>query len=180
MAARHVQRARFIQMKIKVLLSFGFFPPVPFDCLCQLQHPTPFEGSAPRVLQAGPWHGAITDPWHCRACSLSIPLPVLFLLLQELVRAGGGSGVHVLRVVFVGGHGLPPLNAFPLHSSVLKPYFDLGDGKEMINYDLRLSCLSRPMHTYQQRCFVKFWKKNGKEPHKLKCSPSNEGNNSSF
>lgn len=84
-AARHVQRARFIQMKIKVLLSFSFFPSVPFDCLCQLQHHIPFEGSAPRVLQAGPWHGAVADSWHCRACSLSSSSP------RALLAAAGTS-----------------------------------------------------------------------------------------
>jgi len=123
-----------------------------FNCFCNVKHHTPFKDSGLQVLQAGSSCG-VSDPEQC--CIhfpinyfLHIPLP----LLQGLIRAGGGSRVHIFCVMSVWGHWLPAFNTFPLHPSVLKPYFDLGDQKEMITYCLNLSCISRPMHicVYQQ------------------------------
>lgn len=73
---------------------------------------------------------------------LLTPLPSL----QGLVRAGGGSGVHIFCVMLLRGHWLPAFHTFPFHPSVLKPYFDLGDKKEIITHCLNLSCISRSVH----------------------------------
>lgn len=119
-----------------------------FNCLCNLKHYTPFKDSGLQVLQPGSSHG-VADPEQCCIYflinySLHTPLP----LLQGLVRAGGGSRVHIFCVMFMWGHRLPTFNTFPLHPSVLKPYFDLGDKKEIITYCLSLSCINRPVHIY--------------------------------
>lgn len=94
---------------------------------------------------------------------LQTPLP----LLQGLLRAGGGSRVHILCVMFVWERCLPTFNTFPLHSSVLKPHFDLGDKKKIIICCLNLSSISRAMHMCVDRWFVEFQKKRWTEPHKF-------------
>lgn len=116
-----------------------------FNCLCNLKHCTPFKDSGLQVLQPGSSHG-VADPEQCCIYFLiNYSLHTPLLLLQGLVRAGGGSRVHIFYVMFMWGHRLPTFNTFPLHPSVLKPYFDLGDKKEIIN-------LLPQSEVYKQTC----------------------------
>lgn len=121
----------FERQKSKSRCPLAFFPPVLFNCLCNLKHHAPFKEWGLQDLQAG-WAHCVADskqlhPHSNRWLSPS-PLP----LLQGLLRAGGGDRVHVFCVMFVWGHCLPTFNTFPLHSSVLKPHFDLGDKNKII------------------------------------------------
>lgn len=57
-------------------------------------------------------------------------------LFMALLGAGGCGGVGVLCIGLRRGHWLPPLNALPLHPSILEPHFDLEDEKDTMSYCL--------------------------------------------
>lgn len=149
---RHISGSKRVrETKIKTMLSFDFSPPVLFNCLCNLKHHSPFKDYGLQDWQAG-WSHCVADSKQSHSHSDQWLSPSPLPLLQRLLRAGGGSRVHILFILFVWGHHLPTFNTFPLHSSVLKPYFDLGDKKKIITRCLNLRCISRVMHicVYQQ------------------------------
>lgn len=66
---------------------------------------------------------------------------------------------------------MPPLNALPLHPSILEPHFDLEDEKDTMSY-----CLEQADACVSIDVFGGILeKKNWKEPPRFKCSLSNEG-----